>query len=66
MLMMHRQLDRIAAETGALFLSMSNMTEEGVMDVRNEACKLLLADRVARKSKGKKVCVGCSMPWCFQ
>jgi hypothetical protein len=50
------QIDKIVSETGALFLSMSNVTEEGVSQVKNDACKLLQAHRVATKMKGKKVC----------
>ena len=38
-----------------MFLSMSNVTEEGVNEVKTEACKLLLAHRVETKMKGKKV-----------
>lgn len=34
---------------------MSNVTEEGVSQVKNEACKLLQAHRVSTKMKGKKV-----------
>ncbi|TKS79357.1 Nucleolar GTP-binding protein 1 [Collichthys lucidus] len=33
----------------------STLTEEGVMQVKNEACDRLLADRVETKMKGKKV-----------
>jgi nucleolar GTP-binding protein len=52
----HRaHLEKIVADSGALFLTMSNHTEEGVMDVRNEACKLLLAARVEQKMTGKKI-----------
>ncbi|XP_067648643.1 GTP-binding protein 4-like [Haliotis asinina] len=36
-------------------LSMSTLTEEGVMDVRAEACERLLAHRVETKLKTKKV-----------
>ena len=53
------QIDKIVEETGALFLSMSNVTEEGVSQVKNEACKLLQAHRVSTKMKGKKVSNGC-------
>lgn len=36
-------------------LQMSTVTEEGVAEVRNEACDLLLAHRMEAKLKGKKV-----------
>jgi len=34
---------------------MSNLNEEGVMNVRNEACERLLAHRVEQKIKSSKV-----------
>ena len=42
-------------EDGVTLLPMSAVTEEGVMKVRNEACDLLLAQRVEMKLKGKKI-----------
>jgi len=33
---------------------MSTLTEEGIMDVKTEACDRLLAQRVEQKSKGRK------------
>lgn len=36
-------------------IEMSNLNEEGVMDVRNEACERLLAHRVEQKIKSSKV-----------
>ncbi|KAJ8535324.1 hypothetical protein ON010_g13417 [Phytophthora cinnamomi] len=42
-------------ETKAKFFTMSNHSEENVMDVRNYACDELLAHRVNSKVKGNKV-----------
>jgi len=36
-------------------IQMSTMTQEGIMDLRNEACDRLLSTRVEQKMKGKKV-----------
>ncbi|XP_032222227.2 GTP-binding protein 4 isoform X1 [Nematostella vectensis] len=42
-------------QEGVTILPMSTFSEEGVMDVRNTACDLLLAQRVEVKMKSKKV-----------
>eukprot|EP00730_Choanoeca_flexa_P018460 TRINITY_DN8977_c0_g1_i3.p1 TRINITY_DN8977_c0_g1~~TRINITY_DN8977_c0_g1_i3.p1 ORF type:complete len:683 (+),score=173.72 TRINITY_DN8977_c0_g1_i3:66-2051(+) len=42
-------------ESGAVVLTMSTLTEDGVANVRNTACELLLAHRVDAKTKGQKV-----------
>ncbi|XP_038049443.1 nucleolar GTP-binding protein 1-like [Patiria miniata] len=42
-------------EDGIPLISMSTVTEEGVMEVKTEACDRLLAQRVDMKMKGKKV-----------
>lgn len=36
-------------------MEMSTVAEEGVIEVRNEACDMLLAHRVETKMQGKKV-----------
>ncbi|OQV21178.1 Nucleolar GTP-binding protein 1 [Hypsibius exemplaris] len=46
-------IESLRAES-ALVLFMSTVTGEGVMEVRQEACDLLLASRVEMKVKGKK------------
>ncbi|XP_031551767.1 nucleolar GTP-binding protein 1-like [Actinia tenebrosa] len=40
---------------GVTVISMSNISDEGVMTVRNEACEQLLAQRVEVKMRSKKV-----------
>lgn len=42
-------------ESGIPLLSMSTLTEEGVMDVKIQACEKLLQYRIDTKIKGKKV-----------
>merc|ERR1719285_917824 len=42
-------------DIGREILEMSTVTEEGVMDVKNNACELLLQHRVEHKFKSKKV-----------
>jgi nucleolar GTP-binding protein len=41
--------------TNSTIVPMSNVTEEGVTDVKNTACDLLLEHRVERKLKGKRI-----------
>ncbi|GAA5862475.1 hypothetical protein JCM8547_002076 [Rhodosporidiobolus lusitaniae] len=48
-------LDAILAEDKVELLSLSCVSEEGVMDVRNAACDALLAHRVMSKEKTKRV-----------
>ncbi|GMF28791.1 unnamed protein product [Phytophthora lilii] len=48
-------INTAVAETKAKFFTMSNHSEENVMDVRNYACDELLAHRVNSKVKGNKV-----------
>lgn len=43
------------AENNIPIIEMSNLNEEGVMNVRNEACERLLAHRVEQKIKNSKV-----------
>ncbi|GAA5884841.1 hypothetical protein JCM6882_007117 [Rhodosporidiobolus microsporus] len=48
-------LDAILAEDKVELLSLSCVSEEGVMDVRNAACDALLAHRVQSKEKTRRV-----------
>ncbi|POY69934.1 hypothetical protein BMF94_7066 [Rhodotorula taiwanensis] len=48
-------LDAILAEDKVELLSLSCVSEEGVMDVRNAACDALLAHRVESKEKTRRV-----------
>jgi nucleolar GTP-binding protein len=48
-------INKAVEETKAKFFTMSNHSEENVMDVRNYACDELLAHRVNSKVKGNKV-----------
>jgi len=45
----------IETEMASEILTMSTVTEEGVMDVKSKACELLLQHRVEHKYKSKKV-----------
>ena len=45
----------IEKDIGREILEMSTVTEEGVMEVKNNACELLLQHRVEHKFKSKKV-----------
>ena len=40
---------------GVVVLPMSTVTEEGIMDIKTQACDMLLAQRVEVKMKGKKI-----------
>lgn len=46
---------KVFEESGIPLLSMSTLTEEGVMDVKVQACEKLLQYRIDTKIKGKKV-----------
>lgn len=46
---------KVFEESGLPLLSMSTLTEEGVMDVKIQACEKLLQYRIDTKIKGKKV-----------
>lgn len=46
---------KVFEESGIPILSMSTLTEEGVMDVKIQACEKLLQYRIDTKIKGKKV-----------
>ncbi|BGP05443.1 Nucleolar GTP-binding protein 1 [Rhodotorula toruloides] len=48
-------LDAILAEDQVSLLSLSCVSEEGIMDVRNSACDALLAHRVEAKEKTRRV-----------
>lgn len=47
--------EELKKEENVSLMEMSTVTEEGVSEVRNEACEMLLAYRVEAKMKGKKV-----------
>ena len=42
-------------EEGVVVIPMSTVTEEGIMEIKTQACDLLLAQRVEVKLKGKKM-----------
>ena len=48
-------LTRLEEEEGVVVVPMSTVTEEGVTEVKTQACDLLLAQRVELKMKGKKL-----------
>ncbi|TPX43712.1 hypothetical protein SeMB42_g04623 [Synchytrium endobioticum] len=48
-------LKHILERDKVILTQLSCLTEEGVMDVRNQACDMLLASRVEMKMKGHKV-----------
>ena len=48
------EIEKLTSE-GLPVISMSTVTETGVMDVRNKACDMLLAQRVEVKLKSKKM-----------
>jgi nucleolar GTP-binding protein len=51
-----KELINAAVEaSGAAFLTMSNHTEEGVSNVKNKACEMLLSQRVESKMQSKRV-----------
>lgn len=50
-----QMLEDLKKEENVSLMEMSTATEEGVIEVRNEACDLLLAHRVENKMNGKKV-----------
>lgn len=49
------KIQNIVEKSGALFTTMSNFTDEGIMDVKTRACDALLEKRVAEKLKSRKV-----------
>lgn len=50
-----RELFKQFEEDGVTIIPMSTLSEEGIMDVKMEACERLLASRVEMKLKSKKV-----------
>ncbi|CAM9660418.1 unnamed protein product, partial [Discosporangium mesarthrocarpum] len=48
-------IERLASEAGVELHMMSNVSEEGVQDVKNAACDKLLQSRVDARMAGKKV-----------
>lgn len=51
----NKELLKVFEQDGVIVLPMSTMTEEGVMQVKNEACEALLAQRVEVKLKSSKM-----------
>nr|WCZ58675.1 nucleolar GTP-binding protein [Seculamonas ecuadoriensis] len=52
----HRNLiNEVVAESNCELLAMSTLTEDGVMNVKNRACEMLLEQRVQSKLAGRKV-----------
>lgn len=50
-----RTIEELANEANCSLMTMSNLSEEGVSDVKNAACDKLLASRVDARINGKKV-----------
>jgi len=48
-------LDTISKDRNTSIIQMSNATEEGINNVKEQGCELLLQDRYERKIKGKKM-----------
>lgn len=48
-------LDSILSDKDVLVVEASTYSEEGIMDVRNKACELLLAHRVEQKLRGHRI-----------
>ncbi|RWS04884.1 nucleolar GTP-binding protein 1-like protein [Dinothrombium tinctorium] len=48
-------LEKLKQEENVTLMFMSTITEEGVIEVRNEACDILLAHRVEVKMKSQKI-----------
>jgi len=48
-------LETLSKDRNTSIIQMSNATEEGIINVKEQACELLLADRYERKIKGKKM-----------
>jgi len=48
-------IDGIVKKSGAIFKTMSNISEEGIAEVKSSACEALLVKRVEMKMRGDKV-----------
>lgn len=48
-------IESLKNDESVKIMQMSTISEEGIMDVRNEACDMLLAHRVELKLKGKNI-----------
>jgi len=48
-------IDGIVKKSGAIFKTMSNISEEGIAEVKSSACEALLIKRVEMKMRGDKV-----------
>lgn len=49
-----RQIETLAKEANAYLIKMSNITKDGIEDVKSKACDILLDHRLAQKSKDPK------------
>jgi len=48
-------LESISKDRNTSIIQMSNATEEGISNVKAQACELLLAERYEKKIKGKRM-----------
>jgi nucleolar GTP-binding protein len=48
-------LESISKDRNTSIIQMSNATEEGIVNVKTQACELLLAERYEKKIKGKRM-----------
>lgn len=48
------KIENLAKEANAYIIQMSNETKDGIEDVRNKACDILLDHRLSQKAKDPK------------
>ncbi len=48
------RLQTLAKDNGAFLLHMSNLSEEGISDIKKTACEILLDHRLTQKAKDPK------------
>jgi len=51
---MKKQIENLAMETNAFLIQMSNLSGDGIADVRAKACDILLDHRLTQKAKDPK------------
>lgn len=51
---MKKEIENLAQETNAFLIQMSNLTGDGISDVRAKACDILLDHRLTQKAKDPK------------
>ena len=49
-----KQINELAQETNAFLIQMSNLSGDGIADVRAKACDILLDHRLTQKAKDPK------------